>query len=246
MFSTDTDQRVNALSKAMSWYDQCIAYLAFKQEGKLTTNQLKEKSKGEESRLAGIKAPQPHNKEIRFTEAIKHFEKMATVYSPPGISRYLRVFNKKRKVLESRKVRLNDKFGKFLDLLGRAVNPKNSAGKHVKLQVDKINTEYRIDAEGNITFDRKLVLHLRKLLRKYGLLTPVLKCIPILTESAALTPELDPHGHKTGRTVISSRKRYNSFLEMMYHLNRFMMTDSAPRRLVRKPRTQRTKTKEVK
>lgn len=238
LFTSDVDQRTNALIKAGAWYDQCIGYLTnMKQNGILTIRQRKEQDQALAHRLDALRANVPSQKERFWVESIKHFEKMCAVYKPPKILKYLRVFEKKRKVLESRRVKLNDKFGKFLELIRVALEPKNSNGKSINLYVDKLASQYRIDSQGNITFDRKFVLHLRRLNRKYGLLSPVLHCIPVLTESACRTAELDQGGHKTGRTILSSRKRYDSFLEMMYHMNRFMMTDTAPRRLVRKPRT---------
>jgi len=245
LFTSDVDQRCDSLAKAAAWYDHCIGYLTnVKQNGILTTRQRKEHDLALANRLDAIRTTVPSQKERFWVESIKHFEKMCAVYKPPKITKYLRVFEKKRKVLETRRVKLNDKFGKFLLLFQKATRAQTFLGKTARMEVDKLKSTHRIDSQGNITFDRRYVLHLRRLNRKYGLLTPVLHAMDILTEPAARTHELDPKGHKTGRIVISSRKRYESQKAIMFNLNRFMMTDDAPRRLVRRPRRPRRPRKE--
>lgn len=241
LITTDTDQRVGSLSAAMAWYDTVVVYLSFKQEWKLSIPQLREKNAAERSRTAGITSSEPQIKEESFLKAIKSYEKMATVFKPPLISKYLSKLRSTRKKLETRKINLVNKFGEFIDTLDKVLLPKNYEGKRIELRVDKIRAAHRIDSEGNITFDRKVVDNMRRISRKYGLLSGIIQVLPVMSEAAARMPELDGKGFKTGRMVISNSKRYNAVLEMVSAVHRYYMNKESPRKLVRRPKPKKEK-----
>src|ERR1700751_128603 len=163
LISSDIDQRITVLAKAMAWYDKVQAYLAYKNEGKFTTKQLRAKNKAEKYRSEGIKSTHSHIKEDRFLNAILHYETMVNSYKSPLIKYYLRKYKKTEKKLIERKERMEDKHERFLSQLQEALQPVNTKGDKIKLQVDKLSSPYRISIEGNVTLDRKLVGELRKL-----------------------------------------------------------------------------------
>ena len=243
LLTADRDQRVTTLAKAMAWYDLVQAYISYKQKGKLSTHQLRNKNAAEKVRNVGISSNNDVVKEQKFVETIKEYEKLVKSFRPPLISKILTRYNRSKKKLETRKKKLTDKYGQFLELISHVLHPKNSHDQRIELRVDKISSPYRIDSSGNITFDRKIVVNLRRTSRKHGLLSGVIEMLPVLSESAARTPELDLSGHKTGRTLVSSKKRYNSVLEMLNHLNHYGLNDSTPRKLIRRPKTKKEESK---
>jgi len=232
LITTDRDQRVETLKKAMHWYEELQAYLAYNSEWTLT--QTKAKSHAERARLFGLESNKDEAKEKHYIFAIQQYEKMTRKFHPPKIGTFLSKYSHVRSKLEKRKHRFVRKFGEFLVLVDKAVRPKNYDGKRIELRVDKITCEYRIDSEGNITFDRKFLDAARKLSRTHGLLPALIKLFPVLTEAAALTMEVDNDGHKTGRYVIHGSKRHKALLEMLHSLMQYCLLDNSPKRLVRR------------
>lgn len=235
LFTSDIDQRVTALAQAMEWFDHCIVYV-FWPEYNFTKLQLKHKNKAEESRSAGITSSVSTTKEREFTTAIKEYELLVNGFNPPKVSIYLRKLKKDSPKLTLRKKKLTDKYGEFLELLRTVLQPRNADNKIVDLRIDKIKSDYRIDAQGNVTFDRKLIGEVRKVSRRNGLLTGVLKLLPILSETGARVPELDTQGHKTGRTLVSNAKRLSGVYTMLGSLVKYSMTAESPRKLIRRSR----------
>jgi hypothetical protein len=236
LITSDLDQRVDALSKAMHWYDTVQTYLNHKQEGKWTIPQLRARYAAERSRTTGIDSSVPAIKEKVYLKTIRSFEKAFKVFKPPSITRYLSKLKTTRGRLEKRKNRLANKYGEFLGLLEKVVAPKNSEDKRIELRVDRIKSQYRIDSEGNITLDRKLVELMRRNSRKFGLFTPINQILPILSEAAGRMPEIDSQGFKTGRMLISWKKRHNALLEISNTVNRYFTTKDSSRKLIRRPR----------
>lgn len=236
LLTSDVDQRVTTLAQAMEWFDKCIVYVGYPIEYAWPTAQLKNKNNAESYRYSGIKSTVDTTKEKDYIQAIKSYEKLVNGFNPPKISSFLKKYTHDKDKLVARKKKLTDRYGEFLDLLQRSLQPKNAEGKVVDLRIDKIKSDYRIDAQGNVTFDRKLIADVRKISRKYGLLVGVLKLLPILSETGARFPEVDSDGHKTGRTVVSNAKRLSGVYSMLGGLVKYSMTDQAPRKLIRRPR----------
>lgn len=236
LISVDRDQRINTLARAMTWYDQAQAYLGYKQKGEWTKEQLKFQDQAQKARLLGMKNIFPLGKENMYLQVISYYEQMMNGFKPPKVASYLAVLKTKADKLQERKEKLKDRYGDFLDLISRALQPKNADGKRIKLRVDKISASYRISSEGDVTFDRKLVQHLRRISRKQGILTGVLQMLPVLSESASRVPELDPQQQPTGRQIVQDGKRYRAVLEMLNCLNQYSLSEQGPKKLVRKPK----------
>jgi hypothetical protein len=234
LVSTDIDQRVTALAKAMQWYDHVQVFLNYKQNGKFTTRQLRAKNFAERNRAEGIKTNHSIYKETHFTAAINAYEIMAASYKVPKLKGYLRKYSKEKKGLIHRKERLQDKHGEFLKMLHDALQPVNWKGKKIKLTVDKISAPHRISAEGNITFDRRLIMTLRKLARKKGLLSAVLLLLPVLTEAAARESVVDTKGRKIGTTKVDQADRYPAVLSLLNNFNTYCQREDGPRTVVRR------------
>jgi hypothetical protein len=240
LLTADRDQRVEALIKALTWYDHAVVYVEYKSP--LTTIQLRKKNAGGRNRAAGIGSLKDDVKEEYYIKAIQEFEKMVVNFKPPLIGKYLKRYNRDKKKLEIRRKKLKDKFSIFLEIIQQALCPVNTKEKLVDLRVDKLSAHYRIDSQGNVTFDRKFLNECRREARKYGLLTAILKLFPILSQTSARIIELDQTGHRTGRTLVSSRKRYDAVLYMLNRLNQYGLHHEAPRKLIRrvKPKKETT------
>lgn len=236
LISVDRDQRINTLAKAMTWYDQAQAYLAYKQKGEWTKEQLKFRNFAERKRLLGMAQTSSKLKEQVYLEAVHSYEQALNGFKPPKVDSFLSILKSKSDRLQERKEKLKDRYGDFLDLIEKALLPKNADGKRIELRVDRINVPYRISSEGDVTWDRKVVQNLRRISRKQGILSGVLQMLPILSEAAARVPELDPQQQPTGRYVTQNGKRYRSVLEMLNCLNQYSLSEQGPRKLVRKPK----------
>lgn len=244
LISSDRDQRLEAIKNAMHWYDNLLAYLAFytvegeerirKTRSQLA--QLKAKSDAEKRRLSGLNSDKPEKKEMEFVKAIQCYERMTKKFHPPKIGTYLSKFSTVRSKLEKRKHRFSRKFEDFLELLDKAIRPKNYEGKRISLRVDKITSDYRVSSEGDITFDRKFLDEAKRISRKQGLLPGLTKLLPAFTEAAAVTMEKDGDGHRTGRYVIHGSKRHEALLDIWSNLTHYCLTDKSPKRLIRRPK----------
>jgi len=61
-----------------------------------------------------------------------------------------------------------------------------------------------------------------------------LKLFPVFTEAAGRIPEVDSLKHKTGRTVVSSARRYKASLDMLENLVHYYMKAENPKKLIRR------------
>jgi hypothetical protein len=241
LLSADRDQRVDALVRAMHWYDKCLAYVIYKQEGKWTTSQLKEKNAAERDRSSGLNSNISQKKEVEFTSALQHYEKMVTDFKPPSLKKVLSRLNKDKPKLENRRKKLGNKYGEFLDIIREMLHPINADEKPIQLHVDKLNANFRINSEGDITLDRKVVGNLRTITRRQGMLVGIIQLLPVLSEAAARIPELDTQKHKTGKTLISNSKRYRAVLFMLNHLFQYYQKAVNPKKLIRRVKPKKEK-----
>jgi hypothetical protein len=238
LISTNRDQRLEALKKAMHWYEALEAYLAY--ESALTVHQLKAKSEAEKHRLKGLNSDKFESKEKEYIAAIQQYEKMGRKYGAPKIGVFLSKYSHVRSKLEKRRNRYYHKFQEFLELLNNVLRPRNSAGDRLDLpRVDKISAHYRVNSQGNLTFDRKFLEFAKRVSRTHGLLPGLLTVFPAFTEAAATTMEVDVMGHRTGRYELNNARRYNALLEMLQNLVKYCLTDNA-KRLIRKPKLHRS------
>lgn len=222
----------------MHWYENLIAYLTYNSELKLF--QKKAKHEAERRRHRGLNSDKSITKEMDYIAAIKHYEKLGRSYKPPKIGTYLSKYSHVRYKLENRRRRLVRKFSDFLEIVNSILKPKNYEGKRIELRVNKISFDYRVDSEGNVTFDRKFLDKAKRTSRTDGLLPGLILLFPALTESAAMSMEKDSDGHRTGRYVVHGSKRYSSLLEMLDSLIHYQLTDNKPKKLIRRHKITRS------
>src|ERR1035437_2298927 len=89
IISSDLEQRVNTLRRALQWYDECIKYIGYKIEYVWPKPLLKQKNEAELARAAAIPITNDIQKEKQFLLAIKAYEKVVKSYKPPLIKSYL-------------------------------------------------------------------------------------------------------------------------------------------------------------
>lgn len=234
LVTTNQDQRVNTLTNVMHWYDAAIAYLSYKKEGKWPLSKLKNKNSAEKEREKGINSHATKDKELHFMSAVSCYEQMLDFYKPPKLSLYLRKLKSNRKGLRQHTLTMEDKHGKFLKQLDEALKPVSVVGTRIRLSVDKLSAPYRISSEGDITFDRKLIISLRRLSRKQGFLSAVINLLPVFSETASREVEVNKDKIRTGRFMINEKKRYLAVLILLNHLNHYAMSNNAPRSIVRR------------
>jgi hypothetical protein len=242
LISSDQEQRVNTLRRALGWFDSCVTYVGYNLEDKYqwTKSALRHKNLAEKNRAAGITSSNEQTKEQSFLTSVKEYEKLVNGFKPPKVITYQRRLSHEKSKLDTRKKRLSKRFGEFLKTLQVMLKPTNYLGVKINLKVDKLSTEYRIDSKGNITFDTKFLTYVYKLSRKQGMLTAVVEIIPMLMEAAGRMDELD-HNIKTGKIVVSNSKCKQSVQPMLRHLNQYYLSVDSPKKLVRKPKTKRRK-----
>ena len=234
--SSDIEQRVETLRRVVAWYDKCLLYVGYSVQYKWTKPQLREKNAAELARTSAINTVHNNFKEEKLMEAIKHYEKMVASFKPPLLSTYLKRWHHERNKLETRRKKLNKRYGAFLKLLQTILRPKNIEGKDISIRIDRLSVDYRIDTEGNITLNNKMVAYLSKLSRKQGMLSVVVDIFPMLMEAAGRLEEKDERGRKTGRVLISNAKCKSAVVPMLSSLNKYYLSVDAPRKLVRRPR----------
>ena len=230
LITTDTNQRINAYAAAMTWYDRVQGYLAYKNKGKWTINQLRARNKAEKHRSLGILHTQ--RKEEDFTQSIKYYEKMVNGYQPPKLAPVLRKLKSSKGSLHEHFSNMQKKYKVFIAQLQEALSPVKN-GKQIKIGVDKLSSAYRI-GNNTITLDRKLVMHLKKITHKYGLLSAVIQLLPILSEAMSTYDVVNNKGLKAGRTSIDYGDRYRALLELINNVNRYAQQEYAPKTIARR------------
>lgn len=235
--TSDIDQRVEVLKKALNWYDQCLVYVKFKQEWQYTVAQNKLFLKAEKLRQKGINSNKSREKETSYIQAINLFEEgVDECFTPPLLINYIKRLAKDKDKLVKRKKRMGKKFGDFLYELTMSLKPKNSNGEAVELKVDKLSSPHLIDSDGNVTFNRDVLLNCQRQSRKHGFFTGIIQLLPVLASSAGRIHEVDANGHKTGKLVISNNLRLQAVFNMLSNLNQWQQHSQAPRKLIRRVR----------
>jgi hypothetical protein len=225
LLTTDIEQRINALSKAMAWYDSVQAYLAYKNEGKWTLKQLRMRNNAERDRGLGVKSNISETKERNYIDTIASYEIMVNGYRPPKLAPILRKLKSSKSSLVIHKKNMTKKHHKFLHLLNDALQ--------VNIGVDRLRSPYVI-GNGTLILDRMVVQNLRRLTRKHGLLSAVESLLPQLSEMVSRFPEVDNQGNKTGRYKIDYNLRYQAVLHLIHSLNQYGMRENAVRSIVRR------------
>lgn len=230
--------------KALVWFDDAWVYVKDKQKKVVTKEQAKHEDNMLKHRIKGTASNSSSVKETEYLEAIHYYEDLVSGFKPPKIDGFLSVLKQKGDRLQERKEKLKDRYGDFLDLMSRALRPKNSEDKRIELKVDRTNASYRISSEGNVVFDRKLVQHLRHMSRKEGILRGVVLILPILLEARCRTPELDSGGFPTGKYDQRKERWWIAEQEMLNSLIEYSLSEQGPRKLVRKPKPKKSEAEE--
>src|ERR1700734_1096660 len=234
LLTTDREQRINTLAKAMAWYDQVQAYLAYKNEGKFTTRQLMYKNTSEKHRSDGIKNKSATLKELCFQNSILSYEFMVNGYKPPKLAPILKKLKSSKSTLNEHRTNMQKKHGKFLTQLKEALS--------LNIKVDKLSTPYMIGAD--ITLAKRLGINWRKVTRKHGLLSAIVQLLPVTSEKMSRYAEVDNNGNKTGRYKVDYHQRYKAVLELLNRFNNYAQKENAPRSIVRKAKPPQTTTAE--
>lgn len=228
LISTSQEQRVNAMAKAMTWYDQVQAYVAYKQDidytqvnkHTWTTAQLRAMNHALSHRADGIKAKTLDTKEVKFEHAIKYYEVMGQSYKPPKISTFLRKLKSSKGTLQEHLGNMRKKYKKFILMLQDALDPG------LTLKVDKLASRYRIGRH-DVTIDRKWLAELKKLAHRKGLLSTVIELLPVLSEAMSSTLE-------EGTIDFEWRDRYDATLRLLTNVNNYAQQETAPRTIARR------------
>ena len=232
LLTTDTEQRINALCKAMAWYDKVQAYLAYKNGGKWTTKQLRMMNNAQRDRLHGIASIKPETKERCFKDAITSYEVMVSSYKTPKISLVHRKLKSSKSTLNEHLKNMQKKYKKFILQLQEALQ--------FNIQVNKLTSDYRI-GHGGVTLDRRFLANLKKLTHKHGLLTAVIQLLPILSEAMSIYNVVDNDGHKTGKIGIDYQARYEAVLKLITDVNKYAQKETAPRTIARRKKIKKVK-----
>src|ERR1039458_7873098 len=76
LISSDSEQRVNTLRRALGWYDKCITYVGREINYEWAKPSLKHKNAAERSRTQGITTSDNPTKEELFIKSIKEYEQL--------------------------------------------------------------------------------------------------------------------------------------------------------------------------
>jgi hypothetical protein len=239
--TSDIGQRIQVLVRALDWYDKAYVYVKYKKESGVgfSRGQLGYLNEMLRARSRALEIKSPLAKLPLYTVAIVSYEKVLKSYKPPLFSKVNRLFNRKEKKLSVRREKLTDKYDRFITMLQDMLKPVTVEDKKLVLQVDKLNAPYSLDAEGHLTFDRKLVVGLKKTARSKGVLPAVCQLLPVLSEAASQEVEIDNLGYQTGRRIVNNSRRYQAVLVLLNNLIQYSMTPDGPRTLVRRAKEEK-------
>jgi hypothetical protein len=240
--TSDIGQRIQVLVRALDWYDKAYVYVKYKMDHsnrKMTRGQLAALNCMFVARSKSISLSTPEYKLRTYIEAIQSYERALKGYKAPTFHLVNKIFSRKEKKLSVRRKNLTDKYDRFIVTLQDMLHPVTVENKKLKLQVDRLNAPYNLDAEGHLTFDRKLVSALKKTARQKGVFAAVLQLLPVLSEAASSEAEIDNTAFPTGRRIVNWQMRYHAVLVLLNNLYHYCQKPEAPRTLIRRAKEEK-------
>lgn len=231
--------RVAALQTALHWFDDAVKYIIFKQQGQLTLEQAQAYEKA--NKMREVKGRPTEERELFFKKAITFYEKMLkdTTLDPISLDNYYEKLEVIQPKLANKQEKMEEKFGKMLFMLQKALHPQDEKGKEITLRIGELKSttdKYQIDPDiSTLTFRRDYAKEIKRKMFREGLLTAVLEVIKPLSRMVALEEEKDGMGQATGRMLLSPKKQLLAYDQMLENLIAFARTDEAPKKLVKRP-----------
>jgi hypothetical protein len=229
LLSSDRNERVETLIKAMHWYEELLAYLIYQK--KWTIAQQRAEVAADKARIKGLRSDKDSVKEEVYLAAIQAYEKMTRSYHAPKIGSYTSKYSRVRSKLEKRRRKYGRKYNDFLELVEKILRPINNEERRIHLHVDKLSSNFKISPEGDVTFNRRFLDTARRATRKYGLLSGMFVLFPALTQAASQTMETDSKHFRTGRYVINYDRRYGILQRFLDQIVDYSLSADNPKPL---------------
>jgi hypothetical protein len=241
LLTPDIGQRIDALVRAMQWYDAAFDYvIVHQQSGVATSEQEKAISVAGKCRLLGQSSGFNAEKENSFFKAVRHYEKaLGEPMKAPSIMLFADILKAQEGKLSDRQFRLERKFGSVLGLLQAALKPVSAQGKEIALKAGQIDQPTQTDHElSQVSFRKDFIHKLRRTLRREGLLRVVLDVLDPVASACACEALVDSEGKLTGgyqTRAVPMMKAQRTLWENLFVWCR--TSPDVPKRLVRPERT---------
>jgi hypothetical protein len=229
--SPDTTQRINALSYALQFYDKALEYCMSRK--KVGPDQAKTLDRAVKARKLGQQAGTLPEKDTSYRTAVTLYEKVCAFIHPPVASEFFKRFDEKKDVLEKKQTSIGEKFGDFIDLITKALQPKNPEGKVLQIIVTDAQKPFGFDPLiTQVSYDKHEARRVKDKIRREGLLPVAIEEASRLSRAAAYEPA--PDG--SGKYVVNSRKMLEAYHSILQTFVIYASTDpQAPKRLAKRP-----------
>lgn len=175
--------RIDALAKALLWYDNAITYSIAKKL--VTQDKLLKLNKATKTRDLGISSTHPEEKETCFKKSLEFYQQICDGLNPPDVNEYFKRFKDERAKLEAEEARVKDKYQPVLDILSEMF-----AASKFKVSIDPRADKNRMfDGIDRIVYSKAAIKEVFDSLRFEGLLPAMTKEMPLFARAMAIEPD---------------------------------------------------------
>ncbi len=235
IISAQVATRIDALAKAMQWYDVAIEYTIAKKhiEAKVAQKLINTAIK---TREQGIRLKDPEKKEGEWIKTINTYQLICAKLRPPNIEKFYSKYSEIKKKLDTEDENANRKFQNVTEMLSKLF-PKKLFG--LTFVVDPRSTKsQRYDPETKqVTFSKKGAKECWTYFRQDGILPFALR------ETISVAKYTATVHDGAGGYTIDKKIEVQKYKEIHEAIVEYLRSDDAPIRLIKIPTTKAVRQK---
>lgn len=222
--------RIEAMAKAMTWFDTAKDYIVFQKKGVVSAELASKLDKAVKARTNGIGTTHEGKRETSFKMACRFYEKFCdSVKRLPSVDKAYEQFELRRERLEKRQQHTTDRFSRVVSTMQAAFEPANVAGRPFSIVVSA-HMEKDRSADPMLQqymLSRNRVLQLQAILRAQGLLPMLFAELEHLAKACGIEKSTAGHFARNIESELSLTHK------MLAALQRYLVTPAAPKKVIR-------------
>lgn len=213
--------RIDALAKAMLWYDDAIPYLI--QKKIIGAENLKKMNTATKTRELGINTNHPEEKETAFKQTIGLYQTICKPLNPPDVNEYFKRYLEMKTKLEEEEARLTTKYQPVVDLLTEVFS---STGFKVTIN-PRAEKDRQFSGTDEVVYSRSAMKDVLQRLKIEGLMPALMQELMFFSRAMAVEPD------GQGAFVYNPQKHVKAIKKLTEEFINFARKDSTRFKLLR-------------
>lgn len=229
--TADVTSRLNTLAYALQWYDGALQYCVARR--KVGPDLTKTLDRAVNARKQGLGTNILPEKEQAHRTSVLLYEKVCGFLHPPSAKAVFDKYFQKKDLFEKKQESIGEKFGDFVELITKALQPKNPEGNALQIIVTDAQKPFGFDPTiTQVSYDRAEARRVKDKIRREGLLPAAIDEAARLARGAAYEPA--PDG--SGKYMVNAKKMLEAYHAILQNFVTYASTDpAAPKRLAKRP-----------